>query len=322
MEQVGSYQDVMTVGANLYALRDSPHGCFGARSQIVRIPASTGRVAATSQVLPSAQLPIAIGSHLWLVSVASESRNCEHMGPQLLIELNPSTLGVERQERLPSKVGILGTELVGASPTTFWVIGSGAGNVCEGWRVDPTSGVLARTAGFKFKSDGCAGVTLDTSATGLYVAPAGFGGPPSVSLYRLDAETGHTEAHTSIWVGGVYLSMVATPSRLWIASGGMGGDGGLTLLRASNLKEIPAQFPDTSEYPTLNFSGGRVWIGGEGVLGCIRPSDSHVLATGLSPTRPFVTGPIVVVGRRAWGIADSGSGPSGLARIFPPSRCF
>jgi hypothetical protein len=181
-------------------------------------------------------------------------------------------------------------------------------------------------------TDECAGVAFDTAWRDLYVVTGGGGG--NLALYKLDGRSGAILGHAALPSFSYFVSIVATPDRIWIAGGDPGAPGALLYLttRLHLLAKSPSVgngpvpgvslLPDFSQFATVAYSGGRVWVASDGTVACFAPSSRVVLALYLQHHAPLVTDPLVVAGRADW--ADSSNGnppPSGLVRVTPPAAC-
>jgi hypothetical protein len=253
------------------------------------------------------------------------SARAERLGAPVLRVLDPTTLRIEREIKLPT--------------STPNVVASGAGSlVLE----SPTS--IARfdlstmRVAWSVSIRGVSSATIDTSGEYLYdvLSPGSLTFP----LQKRSAETGALLATASIpSVSEGFFSLAADGPNLFVSGGDPGGPGFLFFYRSSLLRlrssswwtggatpgEIGGStgppFPTFGQFPAVDLSGGLLWVASYGQLACFNPTTGVLDAIGL-PKAESVTGPIIVVRAGTYSLTWEGAGPNpGLVRLTLPRSC-
>ena len=335
----GTFSGMTAAGGSLYAVREAASGPPARGTRVVRIDARSGRVLATSAVFPGVGSPLVVGGSLWLAGVTFVSRDARREGPPVLDELNPRTL---QRERTVALAGNQDPEMAGGPGGILWTAQSTTSG-CLLRRLDPLTGAALPGDRSTVGTGPCAGITVDTSGASLYVV-SGPAGPVADGLYRLDARTGLVTGETSVPPLSVDMVLAATAGGLWISGGEPGTNGSLLFFSTSPLRLTSASteeggrsntelggatgpsLPTFGQFPVVDLSGGTVWVGSDGLLACLDPTDDTELASISQRRAPVVTGALTdVAGSRSgmWAIAGfSAPGPdAGLARLDPPAAC-
>jgi hypothetical protein len=329
----GAFSGLVSARGSLYAVIYSAAGPLERGTRVVRIDATSGKILATSAVLPGVDAPVFAGKTLWLSGVTYYSKNAEHEGPSVLDELNPLTLKRERELRtnLQGQVSLLGT-----SEGTLWEMSSGE-NSCTFRRIDPSSGMVISTDRVSFEKGPCRGAAFDTAGKNLYVsinAPLG----ENVALYKLNGQTGAFIARSKIPILSNFTSMAATSTNLWIAGGDPGSDGFLLHLSTSPLKLVAEssmlkgqgethlglkgyQLPTFGQFPVVDFSANRIWVASDGGVACFLPTSKKALVYVIQRVAPIITSSFVVAGFSTWAVSNSGSLGEGIVRLARSSPC-
>jgi hypothetical protein len=331
----GNFEGLMSAHGSLYAVRFAPHGPLARGSRVVRIDSASGRMLAQSPILPDVASPIYVDHAIWLSGATFYSANAMSVGPPVLFKLNPSTLKIEMRVR---------TKYVGY-PTIF---GGPKGIVWGEWRdqedcvlrrINPTSGVVMSKNQVRLRHGTCEGATLDTTGSFLYVSMTSVA--PGSLIFKLNGRTGSIISHIDVNGGSIVESMVAVGGHLWVAQGDPGGPGVLQFLTTSPLRMIAESamvkgnggsnnlgprgyaLPNFGQFPSLDVSGGTLWVGSDGGIACFAPSSQRTLGFVEQSVAPIVTDSFVRVGERVWVNAAFGypSPGNGLARISPPATC-
>lgn len=169
--------------------------------------------------------------------------------------------------------------------------------------------------------------------TSLAVSPDGskvYLGTESSNAFKLlvyDLQPHAFEAGSSTLAqGGGGGNLVATSGGVWGTTGSghsewvwfaPGGD----LTRAVRVGDGAGG--GFTAYPS--YSGGAVWVGGDGNLVCASPATGQVLASAAIPgdqgVAQFLSSPVVAGGRAYSSYQTDASQASGLARLTPPAAC-
>jgi hypothetical protein len=198
--------------------------------------------------------------------------------------------------------------------------------------IDPTTGQELRSIPAPVGE--VRGILASTSGALLYVSET-TSQSGAISLFELDATTGHVLARTSFEPGLISVLPVATTtSDVWIASSGGMSTHFLTAYSSSSLQPLPAtpspqQMRDGRGLDgyTIELLGGAGWVAIPGEISCVSPTTGKVLASASIPSDDGDTGlvtPFAVVGRTLYVVQDPYSGPgSGSVRaLSPSSACF
>ena len=322
----GQFADLMGAGTSLYAVSLPSKGAASSGTRVVRVDPASGKVVATSVVLPGITAPQFVDGALWVAGQELNGATSSH-SDFVVSELSASTLGRNRVIQTP--LGPFGEPILAGGPGgLLWVGVEGGTSSCDLRRLNPmTTGpntiLAARVSRYP-----CAGMTLDTTGRYLYAATSAGG---SDEIFKLNARTGAMISHGFFQAPAVLFTMVAVASRLWVAGGYPGAEGSLTYLSTSSLKVLAysnvgeqsaGTLPSLGQFPVVDYSGGRVWVGSDANLACFAPTSPRVLAqVGQGPPTPIVTDSSVVVGGHLWANADFGP-PTGLVRLTPPRTCL
>jgi hypothetical protein len=322
----GQFADLMSAGSSLYAVALPTKGPASSGTRVVRVDPTSGKVVATSAVLPAITAPQFVDGLVWVAGERSRgtSSSQSHF---VVSELSASTL--RRIRVIQTPLGRFGEPILAGGPGgLLWVGVEGGTSSCDLRRVNPATGGSTTMAVVRVSRNPCAGMTLDTTGRYLYAATSAGS---SDEIYKLNARTGAMIGHGFFQAPAVLFSMVAVESRLWVAGGYPGTEGSLTYLSTSPLKvlaysNVGEQTAGTllsfGQFPVADYSDGRVWVGSDANLACFAPTSPRVLAqVGQGPPKPIVTDSLVVAGGQLWANADFGP-PTGLARLTPPRTCL
>lgn len=323
----GQFSGLLGAANSLYAIRDPAHGQLSRGTQLVRVNPVTGSIVAVSKVLPGLTDPQFVDGAIWVTNEASGTASAGH-AQWALSELDRKTLRLIQQSRLPgSATGV--ADLVGGPGGLLWEFAAMGLNECAVRKIQVVGKSPLITAAIRLSGVPCAGATLDQEGHYLYVATSEV---PTDRIYKLNARTGATVGRVAFTAPGVGFSMVATSSHLWVAGGPPGASGALLFFSTRPLRVLAhndtgeptgGTLPRFGQFPDVNLSGGRVWVGSDANLACFAPDNSKVLAlVGQGPPTPLVTDSFVVIDGQTWANSNSGSPPSGLVRISPPKRCL
>jgi len=323
----GSFSNLIAARGEVYAIRDQ--GRESGHNQIARIDPVAGRDLALSSYLPGADSLIYTDGSLWATGVASITTTA--IGPPVIVQLNPLTLKKEHSfvYRSASK-----PILMNGPSGEIWAYGGWSrGPVCSVRRIDPSDGATLSDIRLPGTDGVCAGAAFDVAGRYLYVVTGGGGG--IIALYKIDALSGRIAGRVALPDFSEFVSIAATPQRIWVAGGDPGTDGAVLYLGSSPLRLLAASpadgssnrvsaLPDFSQFASVDIAGGRVWVGSDGTVGCSKPSSRKFLATYVEYHGPVLTDSFVVVGHAMWAIAGVGGPPppTGLARVGPPAACW
>ena len=335
----GQFSGLLAAHGSLYSIRDYPRGPLAMRTQVVRIDPASGKVVAVSRYLPGIASLVAVGGAIWTAGVTFYSASATREGPPVLEELDATTLHRERErliattnrQSLYGGVGVLGAP----GGRLFEVEEARNGWGCSVHRLDAATGLPLRSVSLVIPgSGGCSGIAFSPSGSVLYAA-TGQGGLGDLSLVELDAHTGAVIARVRLPQISDGVSLVATSNRVWLA-GGMPGDYGyvvyvdtspLRVLAESEVDGSPpkgvAAMPYFSQFPTVDESGGRVWVGSDGTVACFGPANDRPLSLKVQYHGTLVTDSVTVIGHEVWANSNSGGPPppTGLVSVRPPARC-
>jgi hypothetical protein len=317
----GGFSDLTVGGGNLYAIRDG--------TWIVQINPSTGKLIASSRAVPSADSLVYADGSLW--ATGSTLLPSKGAGLPVLQELSSVSLRKEREVVYKSAWKPI---FFNGPPGQLWGYGGWTKSpVCTVRQLNPATGATLLVYRLPRGTGECAGVAFDTAWRDLYVVTGGGGG--NLALYKLDGRSGAILGHSAIPTFSNFVSIVATPQRVWIAGGDPGAPGGLLYLTTGLrlLAESPtvgngpppgvSQLPNFSQFASVDYSGGRVWAASDGTVACFSPSSRKVIALYVQHHAPLVTSPPVVTGSAMWAESNNGNPPqNGLVKVTPPASCI
>lgn len=293
----------------------------GRKARVVRVDGSSGAVVARSAPLGVAGSVAYIDGALWASASAPGSQ--AGTGPQILVRIDPSTLAATGRTTVAATTGYGGA--VAAGPDGLWVAtGSGLA------RVDPTTSSVADRVAIP----GQVGrATLAVGGATLYDSVSRQEGVFVLQVRR--ADMGSLLASMTIRAaapGG--MDLAASASYVWAAGGFPGAPGDLDWYGIDPLRLLGATpgdppalsagetaLPRFGEFPTVDLSGGLIWIAGTGVLTCIDPISGVVEATTTSGSGPTILGPIVVTSTAVLAVVHNQDGAESVAPIKSPSAC-
>ena len=327
VEVAGQFSGLLGVANSLYAVRDPTHGQLSLGTQLVRVNPVSKTIAAVSKVLPGLTDPQFVDGAIWVTDEASGAASAGH-ARWVLSELDRTTLRLLAQSRLPgSMTGV--ADLVGGPRGLLWEFAALGLNQCTVRKIDVAGKHPTITAVIHLSGVPCAGATVDRNGRYLYVATSAG---PTDRIYKLNALTGAIVGRVAFTAPGLGFSLVATPTHLWVAGGPPGADGALLFFATEPFKVLAhnntgeptgGTLPRFGQFPVVNLSGGRVWVGSDANLACFAPDNSKVLAlVGQGPPPPLVTDSFIVVAKQTWANSNPGSAPSGLVRVNPPKQCL
>jgi hypothetical protein len=323
----GQFYGLLGAANSLYAVREPSHGPLSLGTQMVRVNPLSGTIVAVSQVLLGLDDPQFVAGAIWVTSEVSGATNPGHVR-WVLSELDRTTLHLIKQLRLPSSTtGAAG--LVGGPGGLLWEFTAGGLNECNVRQVDVAGNSPSIKTVIHLSDVPCAGATLDREGKYLYVATSQGS---SDWIYKLNTHTGAKIGRVAFAAPGLGFSMVATSLHLWVAGGPPGANGALLFFSTTPLKVLAhndtgeptgGTLPVFGQFPVVDFSGGRVWVGSDANLACFSPDNSNVLAlVSQGPPPPLVTDSFIVITGQTWANSSPGSPPSGLVRITPPKKCL
>ena len=322
----GQFADLMGAGTSLYAVSLPSKDPASSGTRVVRVDPTSGKVVATSLVLPETTAPQFVDGAIWVAGQELHEATSSH-SDFVVSELSASTLRRIRVIRTP--LGPFGEPILAGGPDgMLWVGAEGGTSSCTLRRVNPATGGPNMILVVRVSQYPCAGITLDTTGRYLYAATSAGS---SDEIFKLDARTGAMISHGFFQAPAVFFTMVAVASRLWIAGGYPGAQGSLTYMSTTSLKVLAnsnvgeksaGTLPSLGQFPLVDYSGGRVWVGSDVNLVCFAPTSPRVLAqVGQGPPTPIVTDALVVTGGHLWANADFGP-PTGLVRLTSPRTCL
>lgn len=329
----GTFTGLTSVHGSLYAVKYASHGPLSRGSRIVRISPTSGKFLAQSPTLPGAGSPIYVDDAIWVSSVTFFSADATSEGPAVLVRLNPLSLRVETRVRT-KYMGY--PTIVGGPKGLLWGEWRSQSS-CTLRRIDPVSGVVVVRDQLRLSSGSCDGAALDSTGSYLYVSIDR--GALGMAVYKVDGKTGAVISHIDVGEAGLSVSMVAVRGHLWIAEGDPGTNGVLLFLAISPLRLLAESslmdgnggstnlgpggytLPTFGQFPSVDYSGGIVWVGSDSGLACFAPSSRRTLAYVLQRYSPIITDSFVRVGRSVWVNANFAQPGTGLARVDPPAAC-
>jgi hypothetical protein len=278
-----------------------------------RIDPATGAVVDTAQYSPAVlNPPVVIGNTVWVVSSYNG-------GNVILHGYDASTLAQTSSVLVPAIGGVTtGAQgVLAAGPDGNLYLA--AGDVVA--VVSPASGRVGDriyvTAG-KVNS-----VAVSPDGSKLYV---GTGSSTAFKLLVYDLPSGIEANSSTLTQGAAGGNLVATSGGVWGTTGSghtewvwfaPGGD----LTRAVRVGEGAGGGFDV--FPS--YSGGTVWIGGDGDLVCASPATGQVLASAAiradQGDAQYLASPVVSGGRAYSSYQTDASQLAGLARLTPPAAC-
>ncbi len=297
----GQFADLIGAGASLYAVSLPSKGAATSGTRVVRVDPASGKVVATSVVLPGITAPQFVDGAFWVAGQELNGATPSH-SDFVVSELSASTL--RRNRVIQTPLGPFGEPILAGGPGgLMWVGVEGGTSSCDLRRLNPMTTGPNTILAVRVSRYPCAGMTLDTSGRYLYAATSAGS---SDEIFKFDARTGAIIGHGFFQAPAVILSMVAVASRLWVAGGYPGAEGSLTYLSTSSLKVLAISsvgeqsagtLPSLGQFPVVDYSGGRVWVGSDVNLVCFAPTSPRVLAqVGQGPPTPIVTDSLVVAG--------------------------
>ena len=322
----GQFADLIGAGTSLYAVSLASKGPDSSGTRVVRVDPTSGKVVATSVVLPEITTPQFVDGAIWVAGQELHGATSSQ-SDFVVSELSASTL--RRIRVIQTPLGPFGEPIVAGGPGgLLWVGVEGGTSSCDLRRLNPATGGSNTILAVRVARYPCVSMTLDTTGRYLYAATSTGS---SDEIFKLNARTGAMIGHGFFQGPAVLSSMVAVASRLWVAGGYPGAEGSLTYLSTSALEVLAysnvgersaGTLPSFGQFPVVDYSGGRVWVGSDVNLVCFAPTSPRVLAqVGQGPPLPIVTDSLVVVGDHVWANADFGP-PTGLVRLVPPRACL
>jgi hypothetical protein len=311
------------------------HGPLAHGSRVVRVDPVSGSVLAQSSILPNVTAPMYVAHGIWLSGATFYSANARTVGPAELFKLNPLNLKIEARVR----TNYLGYPTIFGGPKgIMWAEWRNQGG-CVLRRISSTTGEVMTKYQIRLRPGSCAGATLDTSGTYLYVAVTEDG--PGTLIYKLNGRTGATISHIDVNGVSIFESMAASGGHLWMADGDPGGPGDLEFLTTSPLRMVAESqmvkgdggpsdlgphgyaLPNFGQFPAIDISGGTLWVGSDAGVACFSPSRQYTEAFVEQLVAPILTDSFARVGDQIWANAAFGepSPGDGLARIDPPVAC-
>ena len=323
----GQFYGLLGAANNLYAVRDPSHGPLSRGTQLVRVSPASGTIVAVSKVLPGLTDPQFVDGSIWVTNEASGASAPGHVR-WVVSELDRTTLRLIKQWPVSgSATGV--ADLVSGPGGLLWEFGAYGVNACAVRLVEIGRKSATFTAVVHLSGVPCAGAAIDQKGRFLYVATSQGA---TDWIYKLNARTGSEVGRVAFAAPGLGFSMVATSSHLWVAGGPPGASGALLFFSTSPLKVLAhndtaeptgGTLPRFGQFPVVNFSGGRVWVGSDANWACFSPDSPKVLAlVGQGPPTPLVTDSFEVVYGQTWANSSPGGPPSGLVRVTPPKRCL
>jgi hypothetical protein len=322
----GQFYGVLGAAGSLYAVREPSHGQTSLGTRLVRVDPLSGAIVAVSRVLPGLSNPQFDTGAIWVTSEVAGATSLGHVR-WVLSEIDKTSLHLVSQLRLPSST-TGATNLVGGTGGPLWEFGTFGLDQCVVRQVDIAGKGPTINASIHLSNVPCAGATLDREGQYLYVATSQGS---SDWIYKLNAHTGASFGRVAFAAPGLGFSMVATSSHLWVAGGPPGANGALLFFSTTPLKVLAhndtgettgSTLPVFGQFPVVDYSGGRVWVGSDANLACFSPDSPNELAlVSQGPPTPLVTDSFTVIAGQTWANSSPGSPPSGLVRITPPKRC-
>ncbi len=285
----GEFQGLLALSGGLYSTKTVPEG-----ARVVRVDPATGRVLARSAIMSGGLgSPSLIDGQLWALTGTPEVGRPLNVG---LVAFAPGPLNTTREVRLA-----LGPE----GPTNAVALGPVAGPAGRAWamfgcrlvQADLETGNVTRSISFG-TGVGC-GTSLALGGKWLYTAgPYEQGG--YLRLERRSASDGALVAAGTVPAAPHGVAMATSGGYLWAAGGDPGANGSLYLYRASSLEligsnvslftgvRVPggARLPLFSAGPSLDVSGGTVWVGSlGGQAACFNASTTVLESIGVPKPR-------------------------------------
>ena len=278
-----------------------------------RIDPATGAVVDTVQFSPAIlNPPVVTGNTVWVVS--------SYAGGLINLQgYNASTLAKTSSVQVPAigGVSIEAQGVLAAGPGGNLYVAAGDSVVV----VSPSGQVSNQfyVTGGKINS-----LAVSPDGSKLYL---GTGKSTAFKLLVYDLQPRPFQAGSStLTQGGGGGNLVATSGGVWGTTGSghsewvwfaPGGD----LTRAVRVGDGAGG--GFTAYPS--YSGGAVWVGGDGNLVCASPATGQVLASAAIPSdqgvAQFLASPVVSGGRAYSSYQTDASQQSGLARLSPPAAC-
>jgi hypothetical protein len=278
-----------------------------------RIDPATGAVVDSAQFSPAIlNPPVVTGNTVWVVSSYTGG----------IIDLqgyNASTLAKTSSAQVPAIGGVAagGQGVLAAGPDGNLYVA--AGDVVA--TVTP-SGQLGNNR-IDVMAGKVSSVAVSPDGSKVYV---GIQSGTTFKLLVYDLPSGIEAGATTLTQGGGGGNLVATSGGVWGTTGSghsewvwfaPGGD----LTRAVRVGDGAGG--GFTAYPS--YSGGAVWVGGDGNLVCASPATGQVLASAAIPgdhgVAQFLASPVISGGRAYSSYQTDASQTSGLARLTPPAAC-
>ena len=286
---------------------------YGNDGTLDRIDPATGAVVDTAQYSPATlNPPVVTGNTVWVVSSYSG-------GIIVLRGYDASTLAKTTSVQVPAIGGVSGggQGVLAAGPGGNLYVA--AGNVVA--RVSPSgqvSNLVYLTSG-KINS-----LAVSPDGSKLYL---GTGSSTAFKLLVYNLLPRAVEVSSSTLThGAAGGNLVATSGGVWGTTGSghsewvwfaPGGD----LTRAVQVGQGAGG--GDAVYPS--YSGGAVWVGGDGDLVCASPATGQVLASAAIPAdqgvAQYLASPVVSGGRAYSSYQTGASQLTGLTRLTPPAAC-
>jgi sugar lactone lactonase YvrE len=278
-----------------------------------RIDPGTGAIAATAPYkAPLFSPPVIVGDTVWVVWSSSG-------GNVILHGYNAQTLAQTASVLVPATgpVSTVATNILTSAPDGDLYVAAGDTVVV----VNPDNGQPVQH--FFLPSGQANSVAVAPDGSTLYV---GTGSSTSFKLLVYNLASGTVVNESTLTSGAAGGDLVATSGGVWGTTGSghsewtwfaPGGD----LTRAVQVGQGAGGGWDS--YPS--YSGGTVWVGGDGDLVCASPATGQVLAKAAIPADHNVAqyfGSPVVYGGQAYAQYQTDASPLvGVARLTPPAAC-
>jgi hypothetical protein len=277
-----------------------------------RIDPATGAVVDTAQFSPAIlNPPVVAGNTVWVVT--------SYSGGNIVLQgYDASTLARTSSVQVPAIGGVSNQAqgVLAAGPDGNLYVAAGDTIAL----VNPASGQVSQLIYMTAGQANSVAVSPDGSKLYVGIGPTRF----RLLVYDLP---GHVLAGSSALTDGGYAgNLVATSGGVWGTTGSghlewawfaPGGD----LTRAVRVGEGAGG--GFSAYPS--YSGGAVWVGGDGDLVCASPVTGQVRASAAIPgdrgVAQFLASPVVSGGRTYSSYQTDASQTSGLVRLTPPAAC-
>jgi hypothetical protein len=279
-----------------------------------RIDPATGSIVATARYNPPlSNPPVIVGNTVWVVWSYSG-------GNVVLHGYNAQTLAQTASVLVPATgpVSSNGGNVLTSGPNGHLYVAAGVTAV----EVNPSTGQIINRIYLTAGTTNSVAVSPDGAT--LYV---GVGSSTSFKLLVYDLAANNTVAgSSSLNSGGAAGNLVATSGGVW-GTTGSGHSEWTWFAPNGNLNKATrvGQGAGGGFVSVPSYSGGVVWVGGDGSLVCASPANGQALASAQVPGDHGVAqnfGMIAVAGNHAYSYYQTdASSPSGLARLTPPAAC-